>query len=246
MVDALSMSELGMLQDVERMRVIANNLANLSTVGFKMEIPVTRPFSDVIDQHGGAQTAGANAVPRPTFTSVVNHAAGTLKFTGNPLDLAVEGDGFFVVHGEQGDVLTRQGNFHVDDLGRVVSATGQRLQGVSGEIRLTMADPRIAENGEIQEGAISVGQIKVVRVMNPESLVRVGGGAFVASESTQWNEVDQNRIRQGYIEVGNVVPMYEMVQMIETVRHFEAEQRIALGYDQMMDVAINVLGETNK
>ena len=244
MMDAMVITEVGMLNDVERLHTISNNLANGNTVGFKKEIAVARPFMDYLVSAPAKSLFGASAaVARPQLSTTTDYSAGTLKHSGGPLDLALEGEGYFVLSADGGDLYTRQGNFRIDASGRLVGPGGIPVAGVSGDIRLTVPDPRIDQRGVVWEGNTEVGQIRVVRVVNPGSLDNLGTGMFAARADTELSEVDVAHVRQGFLETANLVAMNEMINMIETVRHFEASQRLVRSYDTMLDRGINLVGE---
>jgi flagellar basal-body rod protein FlgG len=175
--------------------------------------------------------------------TVTDHSAGALKYSANPLDIALDGDGYFVVAAPWGEALTRQGNLSLDGEGRLVTAGGYPLLGTAGEIKLSNATPRIDQQGNVYDGTNLLGQLRVVQVADPASLERVGGGLFAAGAAGDLTEGVNQRVRQGYTEASNVTSMHEMIKMIETMRHFEASQKLARGYDDMLDRAINVLGE---
>ena len=243
-MDAMYITELGMLNDVQQMHAISNNLANSNTAGFKKEIAVARSFSDYLELDiPGREGVAGLAVSRPYVTTATDYSNGALKFTGNPLDLAIEGAGYFVLSTDLGATYTRQGGFRVDENGRLVGANGMPVMGVSGEIRLTTPEPRVDAQGVVWEGGAEVGQIRVVRIDNPQTLVKRGAGVFEATELTEVGEPDSARVRQGFAETANVVLMGEMVKMMETMRHFETSQRVIHSYDTMLDRGINLIGE---
>ena len=241
-MDTISVIESGMLNDTQRLHTISHNLANLSTTGFKKEIAVTRAFHDYVQ---GAVGSGLNpaTTPTPVLETVTDHSAGALKYSANPLDIALDGDGYFVVSAPWGEALTRQGNLSLDGEGRLVTAGGYPVLGSNGEIMLSNAQPRIDQQGNVYDGNNLVGQLRVAVVAHPEALERVGGGLFAADGAGGLTEGGNQRVRQGYSEASNVTSMHEMIKMIETMRHFEASQKLARGYDDMLDRAINVLGE---
>jgi len=239
MANVMAMTEVGMLNDVQRMHAISHNLANASTVGFKQEVAIARPFIDHLEIAGGSSMRGE---VHPVMTTLVDHSEGAFKYTANPLDLGVEGSGFFVVATPGGEAYTRQGNFNVDASGRLATGSGYAVMGAAGEIRLTSPTPRIDAQGNVWEDNTQVAQLKLVSVKNPSSLISTGAGTYLPSESTEIGD-DAVRVRQGFTEAANVVAMKEMIKLIETVRHFEASQRLLRGYDTMLDRAINVAGE---
>lgn len=244
MSDVLTVTESAMLYDIQRLHSISHNLANSTTVGFKKETTVARPFTDHLTFSAGTASAPlAIKVTRPMATVFTDHSAGALKFTGNPLDIAIEGDGFLVVNTEFGQAYTRHGSLRLDQQGRLVSHAGLAVEGKGGEIRLDTTQPRIDQEGKVWSGDRVVGQIDVVRFSNPANLLKVGGGLYRETESERPLVVDDARLRQGYLEMANVTTMDEMVKMLETVRHFEASQRVLQGYGDMLDSSIRTIAD---
>jgi flagellar basal-body rod protein FlgG len=142
-----------------------------------------------------------------------------------------------------GEALSRQGNLQLDNDGRLVTTSGNPVLGTSGEIRVSGATPRIDQEGNVYDGNQVAGRIRVVQVTDAASLTRVGDGMFVTGSETSQIEGVNYRVRQGFTEVANVTSMNEMIKMIETMRHFEASQKLAHGLDDMLDRAINQLGQ---
>lgn len=240
MIDALTAAQSGMLNDMQRMHNISNNLANSGTAGFKKDMTITHPFLDQLNRVGAGGYMSGSPAQVSTF---VDHSAGMLKFTGNPLDVAIKDNGFFEVMSERGPMYTRQGNFQVDASGRLVTANGLPVMSNGSEIRLNGNQPAIDQNGKVWEGDKLAGQLRVVKFTNLDDLLKLGGGFYSATPAAGMQEMPQAAVRQGYLEAANVVPMDEMVRMIETMRHFESSQRVIQSYDEMMDKAINVIGE---
>lgn len=241
----VSATEMGMLDDVERLRIISHNLANVGTVGFKRELAVTRPFEEQMTEAGvSAETAAPSGLPlTTTVTSYIDRSPGTLTHTGNPLDLAIEGNNaYFVIDTGQQEAYTRQGTFRLDADGQLVTVSGQPVVTTAGDIRLTGPTPVIDTQGNIRDNGSIVGQLKLVTVADPQSLQEVGNGLYMAPDSTTAEIADTARVRQGFTEAANVITMNEMIRMIETVRHFEASQKLLQGYDSMLDRAISDLG----
>jgi flagellar basal-body rod protein FlgG len=233
-------TELGMLGDTERLRIISHNLANVSTVAYKRQIGVTQPF-DMLLSANGLRT-GTAARPSTGLTEFTDRSAGTLTHTGNPLDLAIEGDGFFVIDTGAQEVYTRQGTLRLDTDGTLVNVRGQAVETLSGPVRLTSPAPAIDAQGNIRDNGSVVAQLKVVTVTNPQSLVPLGNGTYAATDSTATQPADAARVRQGYTEQSNVITMHEMINLIETMRHFETSQKFLQGYDGMLQRALADLG----
>ncbi len=242
MIDALAMTQAGMVNDVQRLQVISHNLANVGTLGFKKEVGVIRPFQAYLAEGMLPSVREGAPISGPELTRVTDFSGGALKHTGNPLDIAIEGGGFLSVSTPMGEAYTRQGSLQLDETGRLVTGSGHPVLGTRGEIRLTTSTPRIDQTGTVWEGNTSVAQLKLVNIVRPETLMKTGEGLYQAGEATDMLSGDGLRVRQGYAETANVVTMHEMIKLIETVRHFEASQKLVQGYDNMLDKAINEAG----
>lgn len=232
-----------MVNDMARLNAISHNLANSSTAGFKKEILVTRPFVEYLGLSRPDQAAVASVVALPTAESVIDHKPGTLKYSGNPLDIAIEDGAYFEVMTEHGPAYTRQGSFRLDAQGRLVTEGGLPVMGSSGELMLSTSQPVIDANGRITEGDREIGSLRLVRFEQPQSLQHIGNGLYQAGPGSALASEGYDKVRQGFIEASNVNSMVEMVKLIETMRHFESSQRVVQGYGDMMDKAIRTLGE---
>lgn len=219
--------------DMTRMASIASNLANTLTPAYQRQVVVQRGVSFANQVDGIASEL-----------KVVNDAKpGTLKSTSNRLDIALTTPGFFEVDTPQGPAYTRAGNLQVDARGRLATAQGYPVIGKGGEIFVTTQTPQIDANGTVTDAAKVVGQIKVVKFDNPQTMARLGNGLYQAgANGVIANDADIN-IRQGFLENGNVSHVHEMVQMMQTLRHAESMQKVAQAYDDMLGTAIRKLGE---
>jgi flagellar basal-body rod protein FlgG len=250
----LAVSLATMQHDMQRLDRIALNLANVTTPGYKREVIASRPFVEVLDQTAlSTQDPLAGAISADSAASnvrgLLDVRPGTLRMTGEPLDLALAGDGFFEVATAEGMAYTRQGNFSVDARGRLVTAQGHAVMGKNGEIFLATLRPAIDSTGNITEllsaspvGGAPGAQLKVVRFDNPASMQRLGDG-LLAAGAGMVVAGDDVQIRQGALENANVSTVQEMVQLMQTMRHFESMQKVATGYDEMLGSAIRKLGE---
>ena len=242
MADALAIAARSMADDIARLAAISHNLANAATPGFKREMTVSRPFVDFV-QSAVLPGEAALAVRRPgSLVPRTDHAAGPMQYTGHGLDLAIEGDGFFEIEDANGPVYTRQGSFQLDGNGRLVDHAGRAVLGSVGEIRIDSAAPRIDRQGRVYDGETLVGQLRVVRFDDPQALARLGAGLSAAG-TQEAQPITEPRLRQGYLEASNVVTANEMVRLIETMRHFESNQKLIQGYDEVLERAIRTLGE---
>jgi len=241
MQEILALSLASMQQDKARVDQVALNLANVTTPGYKRQVVVARPFSDAL------QEARTSRVPE----LLTDARAGTVRSTGQPLDVALTGEGFFEVMTDKGPAYTRAGNFGVDARGRLVTAQGYPVMGKNGDIQLSGHSPRIDTAGHITEALASgdaapptpVGQLKVVRFENLQALERLGEGLMAAGEGMTVLDGADVSIRQGATENANADPTREMIELIQAMRHFETMHRVVQGYDEMIGTAVRKLAE---
>jgi flagellar basal-body rod protein FlgF len=226
--------------DVSRLERIASNLANATTPGYKRELWVQR-VADAQAETGATDEAGpaADTVQGPARDGRV----GTMKPTGQPLDIAIAGDGYLEIVQEHGTAYTRHGQLRVDERGRLVTAAGHPVVGQGGEITLTTSAVRIDGSGRIFEGEREVGRLKLVSWERQEAITPIGGGAFTAAGTPQPVADGDVAIRQGFLENANVNTATEMVELTQTMRHFESILRMAQGRDEMLGTALRKLGE---
>lgn len=260
MSDVLAISLNSMQQDMARLERISLNMANATTPGYKREVATSLPmgagsFADAMRGIESAQAglqSGAAGQLAATGSLLVqtDMRPGTFKTTGQSLDVALAMPGFFEVSTENGLAYTRQGSWQLDPRGRLVTAQGHPVMGRGGEIVLTRPNPVIDAAGQVFEskpggGAEStpVAQLKVVQFDNMQDLRRMGD-SMVSTEQAPTQLLDADvQIKQGFLENSNVSSMREMAQLIQSMRHFESMQRVALGYDEMIGGAVRKLGE---
>lgn len=259
MQEILSITLASMQQDMERVNGIATNLANVATPGYKRSVAAMRPFVDAMNdvvQADGLMPAGAHAMAGTALSQLVrlDNRAGTIRHTGEPMDLAINGDGFFEVSTQNGPAYTRQGNLRTDPRGRLVTAHGDPVTGNNGEISLTTLNPVIDSMGNVTEPGATTGpsvgvpgepvaQLKLVKFDDPSSMRPMGNGLMSAGTGMNVMKQSDVQVTQGALENSNVNPIPEMTQMMIGVRHFETMQKITQGYDDMIGTAINKLGE---
>lgn len=244
-MDVLAIAASGMQQDILRLESISQNMANVLTPAYKKQILLTPTFSQQVDG-GMAGNAAYAASPAPADSLRIDATAGTLRYTARAQDVAIQGDGFFEISTPAGPQYTRQGSLHVDIGGHLVGDQGLPLMGTGGELVLTDAPFTIDPNGDVHQGERLAGRLKMVQFKNPEALQPVGGGLYAQGQArTAVGAVGANEptIRLGYQENSNVNSAQEMVRLTETMRHFEALQKIMQGYDDALGKAITKLGE---
>lgn len=237
-MDIMAIAGTGMQADLQRLETISQNIANVLTPGYKKQIALNSVFAQQVGRALDAQAA--IALPVPALT--IDPSAGTLRFTGNPQDVAIDGEEFFELATSDGPAYTRQGGFHTDVRGRLVSAQGAPVMGMSGEI-VVNGPYTIETNGDVRQGERVVARLKMVRFSNPQALRPVGGGAYAQGAALPAESVTTPSLRIGYQENSNVSSPQEMVRLTETMRHFEALQKIMQGYDESLEKTIRKLGE---
>lgn len=222
MSDTLQAISKSLSSDVQSLATISQNVANLNTPGYR----------------------GVRAVPefgaQAGLRTGIDQRDGGLAQTGQSFDLALRGPGFFVIERDGKMLLTRGGAFHADAEGFLVTARGDRVQGLAGPLSIPHGNVRVDIRGELWNGAQSLGVLQLVAVAQPERLSPAGEGAYLYSgQIAEWT----GSVMQGALERANVDPADETVRLMETTRHAESVQRAISIYDKAMDVGINRLGD---
>lgn len=247
MNNVIALGEMGMINSLQRLALISHNLANANTHGYRREIPVSEPFALRLDNYFEATTGRIKPdllEQAATATkSVLDMAAGTLRNTGNVLDIAIEGSGFFEFASAEGMFYGRQGVFNQDAAGNLVTADGKSVQGTGGAIRLGSGELRVDREGVIWIDGKGVGQLKLVHFVDPSKLEKAGKNYFRQGQAKFIEDSQVSSLRQGYVEDSNVDVMSEMMGMMTTMRHFELTQRVVKGYDDIIGTAIETIGE---
>jgi flagellar basal-body rod protein FlgF len=224
--------------------IAANNIANADTAGFKLEQPMVReerasppslmgerPVSYVLDQ----------GIAR-------DFSQGGLEESGNPYDIAIEGEGFYSVQAAGGTRYTRDGRFTVDSKNQLTTKAGDPVLGNNGRpITLDPAqgEPHVAKDGTISQKGAAVGRLGVVRFADLAALTKVGDNQFEAPATAVSTPAGDAVTRQGMTEKSNVQPVLEITNLIEITRAYE---RVAKMMDQAGDLssrAIDRLGRVN-
>lgn len=211
--------------DLRALDAVSQNVANIGTTGYRTE----RLRMDF-------RTGMPDAAP------VLDLADGSLDATGKPLDLAIQGPGFFVVSVGGQAMLTRDGQFHLDASGQLVDAAGHPVLGQSGPITLAHDRVHVDTAGRIVDGHETVDALRIVAVGDPHALREMGGGLYAyAGSEADWN----GTIHQGALERSNVDAGTEMVRLMELTRHAQSVQRAILAYDTAMQDGINHMGDNS-
>jgi len=237
MLNGLFSNFSGKFVNSRRLEIISNNIANVSTPGFKVSRPVFNAFT-------GEDISG-NGMLENTFVSMydsyVNFAAAPLLETGNRLDFAIEGEGFFVVSTADGPMYTRNGQFTINQNKKLVTANGDPVLGKGGEIEIDGKEINVEADGSVYVDNTFVDVIKIVDFEDKKYLRNYGKNLFTNIREGSAEIVPENSsIRQGYYEASNVDIMREMIEMIHTVRAYEAYTKIGESLDDVLGQLIDV------
>jgi flagellar basal-body rod protein FlgG len=201
----------------KRLAVIANNLANNTTVGYKaIQVSFEAP------QPVTAEPSSCGLV-LSSMTSYIDPSKAAHVATSAPFDLAIEGRGFFVIETPAGRRYTRDGRFMLDREKKLVTSSGGRVTGNHGDIIIEGSDVTVAPDGLVQVNKQSVGRLKVIDFEDKSLLYPVGSGLFTYSgEDNGVVDATEYVVKQGYIETSNVDIMKEVISLVDTQRSFEA------------------------
>jgi flagellar basal-body rod protein FlgF len=256
-MNSLEIAAISMQLDQQRLATIAHNVANSATPAFKRSVLRADGFAAAV------QAAGAEASAAPAPAGIAGEAgrsagvlpppaaldlrAGTVRWTGAALDIAIEGEGFIELVSAQGRRVSRGGSLQLDASGRLVTAQGWAVLGRKGEIQVAAPASAVSIDGA---GVVRVNgqehdQIQRVRFESATALVTVEPGVYDAAQAVPAADAQGQdvRLRSGYLEASNVNTAREMVQLMETTRHYESMQRALQAHDEMLERALRTLGE---
>ena len=246
-----------------RMNNVANNLANVGTSGYKRDMLA---FRDTMIQFAHDQimepictVRSKPLFPEPQLAARVrlavaetDYSQGSMQVTGNPLDVAIAGDGFFRYQTPRGEFLSRNGAFVIDGEGQLVTKQGWPVLSDGGDPIAIPPGTRsihIDFEGRVFADGDGVGRLAVVRVDNKKNLEKLGGNMYRPRPGTNVEEMEDAYangalVNQGYLEGANVEVVPEMVAMIETHRFFEATQKLMQTSDAVDREAISKVGRS--
>lgn len=254
----------GAIAQTAKLDTIANNLANVNTPAFKRDSQLFREYLTSYEKEPGVIEVPRVPASIESFYDMqggdksfvdldgtsTDFAQGALRATGNPLDVALEGDGFFEVLTPAGIRLTRVGSFVIDGEGTLVTKQGYPVlkDGGAGQdpaarvLKLTGNTPvAISDVGEFFENGQAVGRLSVLAVGNPDALQKTGNGLFAFRENLnpELAVSPDAKVQQGFLEGSNVNLIQEMTDMIAATRTFESTQKAIQAYDQMAQKTVN-------
>lgn len=261
-VQTLYTAATGMEALETKLDVIANNMANINTTGFKKD---RANFEDLfyrqhrlpgsIDADGNLSSTGVEVGLGTRVSSTQsNHGQGAIQTTENPLDIAIEGDGFFQVTTGAGQFYSRAGNFGINATGDLVLGSAHRgwLLDPGINIPQEATDVVIGSDGQVQfrtsgQDQLQIaGQISLATFINPDGLLKLGDNLYQATDASGTANLDfpgnpgVGVLAQGALEASNVEPVQELIDLITTQRAFELNSQVVQAGDQIMQIAANL------
>lgn len=252
MLDGFKSATQGMMAMSVKQDVIANNLANASTVGFRKEGLIISSFTDILDREvSGMEQASSETMSGhqlQTNTDIQHRSAthlsqGALKETGSSFDLALDdnGKGMFTIKTQRGIEFTRAGKFRLNNEGFLVTPDGSQLMGHNGPIKATGNEFKVSDSGVVSIDGKEVDRILVSVFEDAGDMKRAGSTAFNAG-TPRVRASSDFRIKQGFLEMSNVNALQEMVGLMQVMRNFEANQKALSANDQRLQKAVSELG----
>lgn len=222
---------------LKEMQLVANNIANVSTTGYRREGTVFSEVLDRLDVEGGTLAMTAARVRSTDFQQ------GGLRSTGGALDFAIEGDGFFMVETAEGQALTRAGSFALNAEGEVVTYSGERVLDIGGAPLFFPGDAakvEVSTDGTVVADGQPIGQFGVVTVADLTQLTRKGGTLFETDQDLV--PAENATLFQGFVEQSNVDPITEIARMIEVQRAYEMGQSFLENEDERIRQVVRTMG----
>ena len=225
-----------------QLEVVANNVANVNTAGFKAQ---TLKFEEFVMPVAEASSFNGPSDQTVSYVhdakSLYNMLPGNTLETGDPLNVAINGDGWFTIETEQGPRYTRNGDFTINVQGELVNQAGQKVLSEGNPIVFgpNDADIEIAQDGTISTSEGIRGQLRAVRFDNPELLRAAGINLFTGPDPVLTEEV---RFVQGALEKSNAEPVSEITNLIEVTRKYESISNVLKRIDDLREDAVGRLG----
>lgn len=245
MIQGIYSSTAGMINQEIMLDVITNNLANASTPGYKRD---EVSFSGMFNSLPTPETYIANPLGIANLDTVsakfaTDHSQGGMQKTGNSLDLALEGDGFFAIQHPTGIRYTRTGNFLLNNTGELVTPDGYPVLGTNGVIQIGANKPEIKGSGQIAVNGVPVEQLRLVNFQNTNDLIKGGHNTFILNNPAAAQIPAAAEVKQGFLEYSNVNTIQEMVKMIEAMRVYESYQKTIQSINSTLEDANKQLGK---
>ncbi len=223
-----------LVTSTQQMDTIANNLANASTIGYRAERAV---FSSVLADASNAPGSSLNQAINNygvVSSTILDLSQGALQKTGNDLDVAIQGPGYFVVQTAKGPMYTRAGSFQVSDKGQLVTSTGDAVMGEGGTITMLPGHVSISADGTISINGAVTGKLHIVE-FKPGTKLESAGNTYYTAPADTTEDSTSSDVRQGFLESSNVNPILGLVDLISTERSAEMMQRALSMFNAEID-----------
>ncbi len=224
----------------EQYRAISHNLANASTTGYKRRVT---SFAQALQrQVAGGRPLETGDMVRPVTRTDFSQAA--MNVTGRSLDMAIEGDGFFVIETNEGPLYTRNGSFMTDDEGRLTDAMGRTVAGEAGPLTIPrdvgVTDVHVTRDGHIHADGRDIGQLRLESFEDPSVLAPVGDSCFRAENDAATQPAEDAVVHQGATESSNVNTVEDLVGLITVSRMYEANLKSIASKSERMSRLLQV------
>lgn len=228
MIDGIELAASGLESYANVQEVIARNLANANTTGFKKNTISFKTILTIID---GVETSSLQT------NYGIDQSKGNLTYTGNNLNIAIDGDGFFTLETDNGIRYTRNGQFQLSINSEIVTDTGAKLMGLAGPIRIPKGGNEIVidNKGFINVDGKNIGKLAITNFTDLDRLVPIGNSMFTAPlDNINEGGNVKFKVAQGYLERSNVNIVMEMVNMITNMRSYEASNNVIKTFSDLM------------
>jgi len=227
-----------------RHRIASENLAHVHQPGYRRRIIGQTTFKNELsktqDPSGYSKTLGTSVTESDIH---VDHSSGVLDQSQRPLDVAIQGEGFFAVDGPEGPLFTRNGRFHVSAEGTLITIDGLPVRGKHGSIIIPIEGGtgglQIDQGGRVIVNGQEVGQLELTRFEEPQELLTAGASLF-ADPGTAGAQEAQVQVLQGYVERSNVTPIDELVSIMLSSRQYEAARKALTSIDETIQKRIDL------
>ena len=243
MTNGLYTTAVGLVPQMYKQEIISNNLANVNTTGYKKDGILFRRLLDA-NLFNQLENGDYEFIPSVEDT-MTDFLQGAFVSTGNDLDFAIDGKGFFAIQTPDGTAYTRNGNFTINAEGQLSNSAGYPVIGEGGVIEFdeNTNNIQITEQGEIFINGVQTNKFVINDFNELQKLKKIGNNLFKPENNLiQANDVESVKIKQGVLEQSNVNAVEEMVQMLITMRRFESLQKSMTFHNETLKKAVNELG----
>jgi flagellar basal-body rod protein FlgF len=249
MLRSLYLAGTGMMVQRKKMDVLTNNIANAETSGYKSDRLISRSFKDMmIERTGDPYIVRIMSEIGPQNTGVhvdeiyTDFTGGNMEETDLSTDLALQGNGYFVISTPAGECYTRDGSFTVSTEGYLMTADGNPVMGTNGRINVGTGNFAVDSQGNVTVNGTAVGQLRLVSFADQAGLRKIGNNLFINFTNQAVQPATGCTVKQGSLETSNVDIVREMVDMMQISSTYETNQRMVKMIDESLGKAVNDVG----